>query len=94
MKNQRRNVQQDITTALERGRIILTYKTKAGVGRKSVTVGKYRQAVGPMQYALIINGDTWRYTSAISAAQAFIEYVGRDDAWNALHGRGRERNPQ
>jgi hypothetical protein len=88
-----RNVQMEITKAIQTGQTLMTYKTKAGVGRKSVTAGKYRMAVGLQRYAVIIGGEANICMSAIEAAQFFIEYVGRNDAWDALKGRGRERNP-
>jgi hypothetical protein len=89
-----RNVQQAITKAIINGQTLMTYKTKPQVGRKSVTVGRYQQAVGPRRFAVIIGPDASVCYTALEAAQLFIEYVGRNDAWNALQGRGRERNPQ
>ncbi len=91
--NQRREVKQTVAKAIRDGKVLMTYKTKAlPVGRKSVTVGPYRVAVGSASYALMVGGHTYRYTTAFDAAEAFIEYVGRNDAWEAAHGRGRERN--
>lgn len=88
-----RKIQQGIINAVVSGKTLMTYKTKPGIGRKSVTVGPYRMAVGLQRYAVIIGGEANICMSAIEAAQFFIEYVGRNDAWDALKGRGRERNP-
>lgn len=87
-----RNVQFEVSKAIQANKILMTYKTKPEVGRKSITVGKYQRAVGPQCYAVIIGGHTCICMSAIEAARYFVEYVGRNDAWNALKGRGRKRN--
>lgn len=86
-----RQVQLKVTRAIAANQVLSTYKTKPRIGRRSVTVGPYRTAVGPRQYAVIIGGEAFLAGTAIEAAQHFIEYVGRNEAWNALHGRGRQR---
>lgn len=88
-----RNVLEKVVAKISTGEILTTYKTKAlPVGRKLVSVGRYHTADGERSYALIIGGNAAVDTDVYEIARAFIKYVGRDDAWNATHGRGRQRN--
>jgi hypothetical protein len=93
MVNTGRPVLKTVVNKIIAGEVLMTYKTKPGIGRKSVTVGKYQTADGRRSYALIIGGEATTCALAMDAAEAFIDYVGRNDAWNAAHGRGRDRNP-
>lgn len=88
-----RNIRKTVLNKIIRGDVLMTYKTKSGIGRKSVTVGPYRIAVGGNKWAVSIGGDITIHDLAMSAADHFIEYVGCNDAWNAAHDRGRPRNP-
>jgi len=88
-----RNVRETVTNKISSGNVLMTYKTKAGVGRKSVTVGPYLTAVSGDRWAVTIGGEVTTHGLPASAAEHFISYVGRDDAWEAAHGRGRQRNP-
>lgn len=93
----RRDVIGAVAKAIRAGQTLKTYKTKARVGRKSVTLGPYREAVpgGKWRYSMVVGGDVLdKYSDSVTAAMDFIDYVGRDDAWDAAHGRGRERNPK
>lgn len=94
--SERRNVMGAVVKAIRASQVLKTYKTKRGVGRKSVTVGPYREAVpgGKWHYAVTIGGDVDKYNDSMTAARDFIEYVGLDDAWLAVHGRGKERSPK
>lgn len=83
-----RKVVETITEDIKRGCVVMTYKTKprtpsGGGGRQLVSVGPYRTAVPGPRYAVIGRGWDHTYPSARSAAQAFVNFVGRDVAWNA-----------
>lgn len=84
----RRQVQFKVSQAIAAGCTLMTYKTKLREegGRQLVSVGPYRTAVPRKgkRYALITKQDQREYGSAVGAAQAFIEFVGRDHAWEAL----------
>lgn len=93
---ERRDVIGAVCKAIRAGQVLKTYKTKPRVGRKSVTLGPYREAVpgGRWHYAMTVGGELHKYSDSRTAAMDFIDYVGRDDAWEAAHGRGKERNPK
>jgi hypothetical protein len=59
-------------------------KPRADGGKQLVSVGPYRTAVGRKWFALITKQQQHDYGSADSAARAFIDFVGRDRAWEAL----------
>lgn len=78
-------IRQKVTTALLAKRVLKTYKTKRGTGRKSVTVGPYHRATDRGHvYAVIIGGDATPYEYAQQAAEAFVDYVGTKLAREAL----------
>ncbi len=82
-----RQVKYEIARALQRGCILMIRKTKPRDegGRQLVSVGPYREAVRRgRKYALITKHDQREFTSANSAAEAFIGFVNRDRAWEAL----------
>jgi len=80
-----RPVVQEAASAVARGCVVMAHKTKAKAegGKQLVSVGPYRRAVGPKRYIVI--GKRWEheYPSARTAAQAFVDFVGRDIAWDA-----------
>ncbi len=86
-----KRIRQSVFVAVAGKKILTTYKTKLGVGRKSVTIGPYRFATELPQFAVIVGADVNVFSDADAATRFFIEYVGHADALNALHGRGRKR---
>jgi len=80
-----RNTQQRIAADIARGCVVMTYKTKARAqgGRQLVSVGPYHPAVGGRRFAVITRQDTHEHLSAVTAAQRFVRFVGRDLARNA-----------
>jgi hypothetical protein len=83
----RRPVTFEIAQAISQGHIVMTYKTKARLsgGKQLVSVGPYRTACGEKTYAVISNrGDDGFYTTPNLAAADFVDFVGRDIAWEAL----------
>jgi len=81
-----RNVQAEVSRAIQRGLIIQTQKTKLKHegGRQLVSFGPYIQAVGPKLYAVLTKNEVITSLSAITAAKNFVEFVGRERAWPAL----------
>jgi len=82
-----RQIKYEITRAIQRGCVLMTYKTKPAAegGRQLVSVGPYREAVPRgRRYALITGGEQLEFGSADSAARAFIHFVNRERAWEAL----------
>lgn len=85
-----RNVVHEVTEAVKQGCILQTRKTKirspdvyGGGGAQLVSVGPYRKAVGAKTYIVI--GKGWEEEgSARSVSQAYVDFVGRDHAWNSL----------
>lgn len=73
----------------------MTYKTKPhrakgeeGVpgGRQLVSVGPYKTAVPDKRKKFIVIGKAWdtEHASARSAATGYVNFVGRDRAWDSL----------
>lgn len=93
MVNTGRPVLKTVVNKITAGNVLSTYKTKPNVGRKSVTVGPYQLADGSKCFAVFVGAYPDFYHSPVDAANHFIDYVGRNDAWNAAHGNGRQRNP-
>ena len=82
-----RRVQQSIAEAIRQGCVVMTHKTKARSlgGRQLVSIGPYRTAVSKgKRYAVITKNDQAEFLTAQTAAQHFVEFVGRDRAWDAL----------
>jgi hypothetical protein len=85
-----------IRERLQQGRVILTERIRAG-RRRQISVGPYRTAVGPRQYALCAfpalpsHADCREYRSADRAAREFVRLVGVDEAREALLRESRKR---
>ena len=91
MIRKRRNVQQTVVKAMQRGLILTTEKVKplTDGGKQVVTVGPRRTAIPDgCPYQMIC----WRrggvqvedaYRSAQDAARDFVAFIGRDGAWRA-----------
>lgn len=84
-------IQREIARALQAGCTLMIYKTSPRVGarggRQLVSVGRYHKAVGSSGYAVIDKDDVVERMSAITAAKAFIERVGRTRAREAFDHR-------
>jgi hypothetical protein len=83
----RRPVAFEIAKAIAAGRIIMTYKVKARTqgGKQLISVGPYRTATGEKKYAVLSNkSEDGFYTTPVLAATDFVDFVGRDIAWDAL----------
>jgi hypothetical protein len=85
----RRNVRLEVQKKLIQGRILTCDKTRVGIGKRSITIGKYREAIPSKRtYAIFLDnrgggGERLFFSTAIEAAEYFIDYVGRDIAWDA-----------
>ena len=83
-----RNVQQEIAKAIQANIIVTVTKTKSLLegGKQLVSVGRYRTAVPEVgkKYAVITKNDALFSSMAVNAAKHFVEFVGRDIAWEAL----------
>jgi hypothetical protein len=87
-----RNVVQAVQTAILRGCILMTTKTKPLIPGEARRGGKQLASVGPDRTAVpsrdkyIVVGRAWDelHSSARSAAADYVGYVGRDHAWNSL----------
>lgn len=81
-----RPVVQEVAKVVAQRCVVMAHKTKtrAEGGKQLVSVGPYRRADGSRGYIVI--GRRWEeeYPSARSAAQAFVDFVGRDIAWEAV----------
>lgn len=83
-----KNVQQEIARAIAAKLIIQTTKTKGRLegGRQLVSIGPYVTAVPEIgkKYVIIFKNGVAFSSTAVSAAKTFIEFVGRQQAWDAL----------
>lgn len=83
-----RNVQQEIARAIQSRVVVTVTKTKqrSEGGRQLVSVGPYQTAVPDRskKYAVITKNDVLFSSGATTAAQTFVEFVGRDLAWEAV----------
>jgi hypothetical protein len=81
-----RPVVQEVAKVITQRCVVMAHKTKAKAegGKQLVSVGPYVKAVGSRGYIVI--GKRWEqeYPSARTAAQAFVDFVGRDVAWEAV----------
>ena len=90
MSKRQRDITGEVQKQLANGRILGCEKTKVGIGKRNITIGKYRTAViTSKKYAMYLDkhgsgGETVYFTTAIEAAEYFIDYVGRDMAWDSL----------
>lgn len=82
---------------LQQGRVILTERVRAG-RRRQISVGPYRTATGPRQYALCVlpalpgQDDCRERKSADRTAREFVRLVGVDEARDALVRESRKRH--
>jgi hypothetical protein len=82
-----RQVQKVVADTIRAGCVVMAHKTKLAHegGRQLVSVGPYKKAVQARRsFALITKGDQSEYISAITAAQEFVDFVGRNNAWDAV----------
>ena len=84
-----RNVLLELQRTLKMGCVAMTMKVKekAKGGKQLVSVGPYHRAVGPKTYAVIGGKGSSQWVkegSARSMAEVFIDFVGRDHAWEAI----------
>lgn len=82
-----RNVQLEVQKAIISGLVVMCTKTKqaSSGGRQLVSVGRYKTATSASRkYAIITKHDADEYGSAVTAAQEFVAFVGRDHAWDAV----------
>lgn len=86
-----RDLNYQIQKLIIAGKILACIKTKnLPYGRCQVTLGRYQTAVpAPTQkYAMWINGEVRTYSDAHSASTAFIQFVGRDIAFQSYKRAG------
>lgn len=82
---------------IREGRVVLTERVRAGK-RRNISVGPYRQAVGPKQFALCVlpaipgQNDCTMTRSADKTAREFVRLVGVDEARDALVRESRKRH--
>ena len=81
-----RNINEVIARMITEGRVIMTIKTKSRDrgGKQVVSVGPYRTACGPRRFAMIGKTEDVITLAAWDAAKAFIAFVGRDHAREAV----------
>jgi hypothetical protein len=81
-----RQIQSEVAQLIARRCVVMVTKTKprGQGGRQLVSVGPYRTAVGSRGYVLITKHDQHEYGSAVTAAQRFIDFVGRARAGEAV----------
>src|SRR5262245_8134884 len=82
-----RNVSLLVQQLILGGHVLAVEKTKTRNlgGKQTVTVGPYRTANNDrmQRFAFFTKEQSSTYPAAISAAQDFVDFVGRDLAWEA-----------
>ena len=82
-----RDIVRSVQKAILSGHVIVTCKTKARSqgGKQLVSVGPYRTATSKQRQYTVITGDNNASPtdSSYEAAKEFIEFVGREIAWEA-----------
>lgn len=83
-----KNVQQEISRAIQAKIVVSVTKTKGRLdgGRQLVSIGPYHTAVPEVgkRYAVITKNAVVYASTGVTAAKEFIEFVGRDIAWEGL----------
>jgi hypothetical protein len=85
-----------VADRIGRGHVILTERVRTGKRRK-ISVGPYRTATGPRQYALCVlpaisgHNDCTYSPGSNKTAREFVRLVGVDEAHNALVRESRKR---
>jgi len=85
-----------VADRIGRGHVILTERVRTGKRRK-ISVGPYRTATGPHQYALCVlpaisgHNDCTYSPGSNKTAREFVRLVGVDEAHNALVRESRKR---
>jgi hypothetical protein len=82
---------------IQQGRVVLTERIRAGK-RRAISVGPYRTATGPRQYALCVlpalpgENDCTMTRGADRTAREFVRLVGVEEAQDALVRESRKRH--
>jgi hypothetical protein len=87
---------QRVAARIRDGRVVLTERVRSGK-RRAISVGPYRSAVGPRQYALCVlpalpgQDDCSTTQGPDRTARKFVRLVGVDNAQDALVREARKR---
>ena len=91
------DVVKKVAERIRGGRVVLTERIRGGK-RRAISVGPYRAATGPRQYALcalpaLPGDDDCRFTKGPDrTAREFVRLVGVEDAHDALVRESRKHN--